>query len=157
LELATHLLHRAIEEGRHLMGGLRPPTLDEEGIVVAVEHLVVEQSQQGGPPIDFKHQVTFDRLDPLLESTVFRIVQEALRNVRRHSRAKQVNVLLIECDGRLRIEIHDDGVGFDPGSVPADRFGVAGICKRAALFAGHAEVNSAPGQGAHVIVDLPLP
>jgi len=156
LELAAHLLRRSIEEGRRVMSGLRPPILDEEGIVMAVEYLVVEQSEHGKLHIDFGHCVAIDRLDPLLEGTIFRIVQEALNNVRRHSRATRAEVRLIENEGRLRVEIHDDGVGFDPEKVPDDRFGVAGIRKRAALFGGRAHITSEPGRGTHIVVDLPL-
>ncbi|HEV3025159.1 MAG TPA: ATP-binding protein, partial [Pirellulales bacterium] len=65
-------------------------------------------------------------------------------------------VRLIEHDGRLRVEIHDNGVGFLPDEVPDDRFGVAGIRKRAALFGGEAQIVSAPGNGTSVVVDLPL-
>jgi len=156
LELAAHLLRRSIDEGRRVMSGLRPPILDEEGIVMAVEYLVVEQSEHGKLHVDFSHRVTFDRLDPLLEGTIFRIVQEALHNMRRHSRATRAEVQLVEDAGRLRVEIHDDGVGFDPDQVPDDRFGVAGIRKRAALFGGRAQITSAAGQGTRIVVDLPL-
>jgi signal transduction histidine kinase len=156
LELAAHLLRRSIEEGRRVMSGLRPPILDEEGIVMAVEYLVVEQSEHGKLHIDFSHRVTIDRLDPLLEGTIFRIVQEALNNVRRHSRAARAEVRLVEQEGRLRVEVHDDGVGFDPDQVSDDRFGVAGIRKRAALFGGRAQITSEPGRGTHIVVDLPL-
>jgi signal transduction histidine kinase len=156
LELAAHLLRRSIEEGRHVMSGLRPPILDEEGIVMSLEYLVVEQSEHGRLHIDFSHRVTFDRLDPLLEGTIFRIVQEALHNVRRHSRATKAGVQLVEHDGRLTVEIHDNGEGFDPQGVPDDRFGVAGIRTRAALFGGRAKITSAPAKGTRVVVDLPL-
>jgi signal transduction histidine kinase len=156
LELATHLLRRSIDEGRRVMSGLRPPILDEEGIVMAVEYLVVEKSEHGKLHVDFTHNVTFDRLDPLLEGTIFRIVQEALHNVQRHSRATKAEVKLIQHDGRLRIEVYDNGVGFAPDEVADDRFGVAGIRKRAALFGGEAQIVSSPGQGTRVVVDMPL-
>jgi PAS domain S-box-containing protein len=156
LELASHLLRRSIAEGRRVMSGLRPPILDEEGIVLAISYLVAEQTVPGELVIGFSHQVQFDRLEPLLEGTIFRIVQEALTNVRRHSKALRAEVKLVETDGRLRLEVRDWGVGFDPGSVPDDRFGLEGIRKRADLVGGQAHITSACGEGTRVVVDLPV-
>lgn len=156
LELASHLLRRSIAEGRRVMSGLRPPILDEAGIVLAIAYLVAEQTVPDELLISFSHRVSFDRLDPLLEGTIFRIVQEALTNVRRHSGAHEAEVKLVETDGRLHLEVHDWGVGFDPDGVPDDRFGLQGMRKRADLVGGQAQIISAGGEGTRVVVDLPL-
>lgn len=156
LELAVHLLRRSIAEGRRVMSGLRPPILDEEGVVSAISYLVAEHSTGGDLVVDFLHRVTFDRLEAMLEGTIFRIVQEALTNVRRHSRAKRAEVKLVECDGKVRIEVRDWGVGFNPDDVADDHFGLTGIRKRADLLGGQAQIISTRGEGTRVIVDLPL-
>ena len=156
LELAVHLIRRSIAEGRRLMSGLRPPILDEEGVVQAISYLVAEYAATGEVTIGFSHRVSFDRLEPLLEGTIFRIVQETLTNVRRHSRAQRAEVKLVQCNGKLRIDVRDWGVGFKPEEVPDDRFGLKGIRKRADLLGGEARIVSAAGQGTRVIVDLPL-
>ncbi len=156
MELATHLLRRSISEGRRVMSGLRPPILDEAGIVLAIAYLVAEQAAPGELQIDFTHRVSFDRLEPLLEGTIFRIVQEALTNIKRHSKTSRAEVKLTERSGLLHIEVRDWGVGFDPALVSKDRFGLEGIRKRAELMGGHAEIKTAPGEGTRVFVDLPL-
>jgi PAS domain S-box-containing protein len=156
LELAVHLMRRSIAEGRRVMSGLRPPILDEAGIVLAISYLVAEQIAPGELQIDFQHRVSFDRLDPLLEGTIFRIVQEALTNIKRHSRAKTAEVKLLERGKLLYLEIRDWGIGFDTTQVSDDHFGLKGIRKRADLLGGHAKIVSKPGEGTRIIVDLPF-
>ena len=156
LELATHLLRRSISEGRRVMSGLRPPILDEAGIVLAIAYLVAERANAGDLKVNFTHRVSFDRLDPLLEATIFRIVQEALTNVQRHSGASQAEVKLYERSGRVLVEVCDSGKGFDPAITSKDCFGLEGIRKRAALLGGSAKIESQPGHGARIAVDLPI-
>ncbi|MEX0714134.1 MAG: PAS domain-containing protein [Pirellulales bacterium] len=156
VELAVHLLRRSIAEGRRVMSGLRPPILDEAGVVLAIAYLVAEQSVPGSLQIDFIHRVSFGRLEPLLEGTIYRIVQESLNNIKRHSKSQRAEVKLLERDGRIHLEVRDWGVGFNASDVPDDHFGLEGIRKRAALFGGRATIESRPGEGTRMIVDLPL-
>jgi len=149
------LLGNAIKDGRAVIAGLRPMVIDEQGIVGAIEYLISDEPISK-LQIDFKHDVKFDRLAPPLEQTVFRIVQEALTNVYRHSQTDRASIELKQIDHRLRLEISDDGVGFDLSQVPSDRFGVRGIMERARLFGGSAQINSAPGQGTRIVVEIPL-
>ncbi len=155
LELAIDLARRSVAEGRRVMSGLRPPILDEEGIVLAISYLAAEQSSPGELEVEFRHDVSFDRLDSLLEGTLFRIAQEALTNVRRHSQARRAEVLLVERGARIHLQICDSGIGFDPARVPDDRFGLKGILKRAELFGGVARITSQPGEGTTVSVEVP--
>lgn len=156
LELARHLVRRSVGEGRRVMSGLRPPILDEEGIVLAIQYLIAEQHSPGELDIHFEHEVTFDRLDPLLEGTLFRITQEALTNIKRHSAATRAEVTLVERGPRIQLAIRDWGTGFDPSQVSEDRFGLQGIRKRADLMGGQAQIISAPGDGTIITVVLPL-
>ena len=155
LELASHLLRRSIDEGRRVMSGLRPPILDEAGIVLAIAYLVAERSQ-GDLKINFSHRVSFDRLEPLLEATIFRIVQEALTNTERHSGAKRAEVKLAERNGRILLEVCDSGNGFDAARPGKEGFGLEGIRKRASLVGGSAKIESRAGAGTRVSIDLPL-
>jgi PAS domain S-box-containing protein len=156
LRVIEDLLSKAIREGRRLIGDLRPLIIDEEGIIEAINYLVAESCAKGPVAIAFDHKVQFQRLPPLLEGTLFRIVQEALTNIRRHSKATQAEIRLHERDGYLRLEIRDNGVGFDPQRIPDDRFGVRGILERARLFGGTANVQTMPGQGTRIFVKLPI-
>jgi PAS domain S-box-containing protein len=156
VQLATGLLRRSINDARRVLSGLRPPILDEEGIVLAIQYLVAEQAVPGELEIDFTHDVQFDRLDSLLEGTLFRIVQESLNNIKRHSGASRAEVRLTQRGETLRLEIRDWGRGFNIDDVSPERFGLQGIRKRAALFGGRGEIHSTPGEGTQIIVELPL-
>lgn len=156
LRQSRDLLEKSIEEGRKLIGNLRPMVMDERGILEALRFLVAEERLKDSGDIRFTHDVTFDRLPPLLESNLFRIAHEALLNVRRHSRATTTEVRLEQNDDRIRLEIADDGVGFDPAQVAEDHFGVQGIFERARLFGGKAVIDSAPGSGTRVSVEMPI-
>jgi signal transduction histidine kinase len=156
LQVPVDLLRRSISEARRLLSGLRPPILDEAGIVLAIQYLVAEQTVPGKLDIHFSHDVHFDRLDSLLEGTIFRIVQESLNNVKRHSGAALAEVRLTQQGERLHLLVRDFGCGFRLADVPTDRFGLQGIRKRAALVGGHAEIETAPGQGTRIVVELPL-
>jgi signal transduction histidine kinase len=135
---------------------VRPPILDEEGVVAAVSHLVGEQRLLKGPKIEFRNEVEFDRLIPILENVIYRIVQEALGNVCQHSKSKEALVELVQDGDNLHIKIQDWGVGFDSGKVQDERFGLAGIRERARLLGGEAAVESTLGQGTCITVVLPL-
>jgi two-component system, NarL family, sensor histidine kinase DegS len=139
-----------------LISGLRPPILDESGIVEAVEYLVHEQREPGGPEIVFHHDVQTKRLAPPLESALFRIAQELLRNARRHSRSQTIHVKLVERDGRVRLDVRDWGIGFQVDAVAQQRFGLQGVRERVRLLDGRMTIESAPDKGTHVSVELPL-
>ena len=155
LTLASEHLRAAVREGRRLISGLRPPIIDESGLVAAIEDLMGDLERQEGLRVDFDH-VGVDRPLPAhLETAVFRIVQEALTNVARHSQAKYALVELEGTPDRIVADVCDNGRGFDRSAVPLDRFGLRGIEERARLFGGHAQIDSEPGQGTRIHVELP--
>ncbi len=150
------LLVDGISEARQLISGLRPPILDESGIVAAIKHLVYDSRAEGTMEIEFLGDLESDRLEPLLENTVFRIVQEGLANARRHSRSDKVRLELVQPGNLVRIEVRDWGIGFDPDNIADGCFGLRGIQERARLFGGRATVESAPGEGTRIVVELPV-
>jgi PAS domain S-box-containing protein len=150
------LLRECSAETRRLIGGLRPPILDEWGVVAAIEYLIDEQRQRGGMAIEFSHDVRFDRLAAPLESSIFRIVQESLTNARHHSQSDKVHVRLTQANDRIHIQVQDWGIGFDPSSVHGAHFGLNGIRERARLLGGSATIESALSKGTCISVDLPL-
>ena len=85
------MLRQGHFEARRLIAGVRPPILDEAGIVAAIGHLVNEQSRLKGPKIEYRSSVDFDRLDPTLENAIYRIAQEALTNACKHSKSEKVS------------------------------------------------------------------
>ena len=150
------LMRAAAAEARRLIDGLRPPMLDELGIEEAVESLV-ERMHGIGPAIEYRHPTPLRRMDPDVETAIFRIAQESLSNVRKHAAARHVR-LVLEPHGteEVAVTVSDDGVGFDVNGVPTDRFGLEGIRQRARLFGREAVITSAPGAGTRVEVVLQL-
>jgi signal transduction histidine kinase len=152
---AEELVSRAVREARRLISGLRPPALDEQGIVAAIERLVADQPP-GGPKVRFAARLEPGRLDRLLEVSVYRIVQEAVNNARRHSGSDRIEIRLEQADERILIHVEDWGAGFDPARVAENRFGLQGIRQRARLLGGRADIDSGPGRGTRIDVELPV-
>ncbi len=161
IEDARSLAARSLDEVRRMMYDLRPAVLDDLGLVPAITWYANRTLSAQG--IDVRVEADLDRALPKeIETPLFRVVQEVLTNVGRHAKAEQVLVQLAADDERLRIEIEDDGVGFDPASVAPARgggrgWGLMGIRERVDLVGGHLEITSSPGNGTYVVIDVPLP
>ena len=146
---------------RRFVQALRPPTLDHLGLIVALMSLASSLEETEG--IETSVQVAGDvrRLAPECELGVFRIVQEVLNNVRRHSGATQVDVAVaFKADG-IQVRVSDDGCGFDAptrldGMVSAGKFGLIGMQERARLLGGTLVVESEQGAGTVVTLDVPV-
>jgi len=156
MRISVAHIRKIVEEGRRLMNGLRPLVLDKKGLVVSIEHLINEQ-ESGTPQIIFEAQVEFERLSPPLEICVYRIVQEAITNARKHSRSEKVRIVLGHDDQRIRVEIRDWGIGFDRNTLRSGPHGLRGMTERVRLFGGSLEIEAAPGEGTIIRADLPIP
>lgn len=155
-DAGLRLIQRGIQEARRLISGLRPPILDESGIVAAIDFLACETEERGEAEVEFIHDVEFQRLAAPLESAIFRIVQESLTNACRHSQSQKICIELAQQDDHVRVSVRDWGVGFNPEKVEEGRFGLRGIRERARLLGGRATIETAPDQGTRVTVELPL-
>ena len=155
-ETGLKLLHDAHQEARILISGMRPALLDELGLAAAVGRLVQESEERGGPKIDYYQQLRRSSFPPLVERAAFRIVQEALTNACRHSRSEKIRVALVQKGQRLRILIQDWGAGFEPAKVDSGRHGLEGIRERAKLLGGQAIIDSLPGRGTRILVEIPI-
>lgn len=154
---ASYLLGIAIDEARRLISGIRPLVIDERGVVHALQYLIAEEDQRTGANIQFFHQVSFERLAPLLEESLYRIAQEAIRNAKRHSGTSTIEVWLRqEADQPLTLRIRDYGCGFDPAKLPSDRFGLEGIRRRAQIFGGTCNIETELGEGTTLTVEIPV-
>jgi len=142
-------------EMRALIFELRPESLESEGLVVALNKQIEALRARHG--IEVKAVDREEPDQPLeVKEALYRIGQEALHNTVKHARAQQVQVQLEPHDGRLVLEIADDGVGFDPeGSFPG-HLGLRSMRERAAGVGGWIEVVSAPHQGTRVVASVPL-
>jgi signal transduction histidine kinase len=169
-DVAPKTLHVRIEESgrliedisrttRNIMAGLRPPVLDDYGLVSALRWHSELFSARGGVNVSVQDSGLFPRLPPEVELALFRVAQEALMNTAKHAAAKSVTITL-DCDqGRVRFTIADDGQGFIPPAVFHPRvtgWGMIIMRERAELVGGHFTVDSQPGQGTVVTVDIRL-
>jgi two-component system sensor histidine kinase DegS len=150
------MIRKAIDEARGLVSELQPPNVDNLHLAEALQHLVHHEETQRRLDIQLTHSLTIETVDPLLQSTVIRIVQEALNNVAWHAKTKKASVDVEQRGKAIRVVIADDGAGFDPRQVPPGRFGLAGIRERARLLGGKASIRSRPGKGTRVSVELPM-
>lgn len=151
----THLLRDALDESRRLIGGLQPTTLDEQGVIGAVEYLIAQHVGQNGLEIDFTHDLGELRLPSIVEATVFRIVQEALHNVLRHADTRRAAVTILRRDAEIILTIRDWGCGFNTEDRNHRRYGLRGMQERSRLLNGTIRIESAPGLGTLIEVSLP--
>lgn len=148
-------LDRDIEELRALITELRPATLDQLGLIVALEDLVERVAHNSEIELAADLTLSPGRLDPEREAVVYRVVQEALNNIVKHAEAQVATLQVAERGGRLDVLVSDDGKGFDP-SRRFDGFGVVGMRERIELVGGELEIESRPGEGTRVLASVPL-
>ena len=153
---------RLEEEVDRLSYELRPLALDHMELVDALGQYADEWSAQCGVAVDLQvHGLPVERLSAAVEATVYRVVQEALTNVRKHAAASRVSLIAERRGSQLRVIVEDDGRGFDAAAVSAfadgqRRLGLLGMSERAALVTGVLEVESAPGNGTTIYLTVPL-
>jgi signal transduction histidine kinase len=155
LDHGIRLVREAIGESRRLIEGLRPPIFDGVKLADAVAQQVNEVQSLSGIEIHFQAD-ELPRMAPTIELAAFRIVQESLTNVWRHSGSDEASVSLQHRDGWMRICVRDSGRGFDPAKVVKKRYGLTGVKERARLLGGEAHIDSAPGKGTTIDVVLPV-
>ena len=155
------LVAEALEGIQNIALELRPSVLDDIGLAPALRRYVEEHGARSGLQTDFDAgDLDEIRLEPAVETALYRIVQEALTNVVRHAEATRVDVLLTRRTGDLAVIVEDDGAGFDPAEVmsrPEGCLGLRGMQERAVLIGGQLTVGAEPGQGTTVSVKVPLP
>jgi two-component system sensor histidine kinase UhpB len=161
LDESKQAVDRAIEQVRGMSLNLRPAMLDLIGLESALRWFIERQSATMGVTFDLHSALGPERLAPELESTCFRIVQEAVTNIARHAGAKHVRIELTRNRASVHLTIRDDGAGFDPAAARrrarnGGSFGVLGMEDRARLLGGVFRIISAPGKGTTIRVRLPL-
>jgi signal transduction histidine kinase len=156
---AVQHIEREIWNLRAIITELRPAALDELGLGTAIEALLERHREQD--ELQIEHEIALPvpskgrrRLDPELESTVYRLVQEALTNVAKHAAANTVRVMIAEANGEVQIEVQDDGTGFDPDAA-RQGFGVSGMYERVTLAGGSLDIDSGE-HGTLLTASLPV-
>jgi len=153
LDVVRQALAQTSTNLRELAVELRPSGLREHGLASAIQRQAARMGETSGILVDVAVGAIPSNLPDAVEIGLFRVVQEALTNVLRHSGAANASVIANRRGGRLRVVVEDDGCGFDP-SAPSERLGLAGIRERVALLGGSLRIASDIDGGTTVIVEL---
>ena len=150
------ILGDLLDRVRGLSMNLRPPTLDDLGLLPTLLWHFERYRAETGVRVEFRSNGPVGRFAPEVETAAFRIVQEALTNVARHAGVVEVEVDLETRNGGLALRIEDRGVGFDLATArPGGSGGLAGMQERARLLGGRVLIDSAPGRGTRLVAELP--
>jgi PAS domain S-box-containing protein len=147
-------IQSTLERVRQLSLSLRPPQLDDLGLAAALRSHLDRQARVAGLASHFDAADTPHELSPDTETACFRVAQEAITNVLRHARARNLWVRLYDDGGCLALSVRDDGAGFDVQAVRG--LGLAGMEERTALVGGSLELRATPGQGTLVLAKFPV-
>jgi len=162
LRRGSEHLEQEIGRLQALIAQLRPASLDQIGLAAALEHLVHRTADVVEAKVDCTISLptlsaarASELLAPDVESTIYRVVQEALNNARKHAAPSRISVEVTESDGLIVAEVVDDGCGFDP-SIASRGFGLVGMSERLALVGGRIDVRSTVGGGTTVRATAPF-
>jgi signal transduction histidine kinase len=156
-------IRQVVGDLRQICSDLRPPTIDRHGLPAALSSLAQEWAERTGVSLDLQLDPELGRLPEAIELSLFRIVQEGLSNIHKHAAARQVHLTLQRTpSANLLLRLADDGQGLTAPPDLADlsarkHFGLLGISERVALLGGTMRLESPPGGGAVLLVEIPSP
>ncbi|HEX4926616.1 MAG TPA: sensor histidine kinase [Burkholderiales bacterium] len=154
VEECVETIQSTLERVRQLSLSLRPPQLDDLGLAAALRSHLDRQARVAGLAPHFDADDAPHDIAPETETACFRVAQEAITNVLRHARARNLWLRLYDSGGRLALSVRDDGMGFDASTVRG--LGLAGMEERTALAGGSLELRATPGSGTLVLATFPL-
>jgi signal transduction histidine kinase len=160
LQRILRLVRGTVSDARRIIANLRPTALDDLGLAAAIS-LEVEHLREEGYQVDYEDDLGDVRLKQTVEIALFRVVQEALTNMRKHAQTDQVRIALHRRGEMVRLEVQDSGRGFDPTASyvrngPGERVGLAGMRERVGMLGGKLEIHSQPGVGTSITATVPL-
>lgn len=151
-----NMLDETVKTIRRISSELRPSLLDDLGLTAAIEWQLQEFKKRSGIKTSFTKPAAEINLSDMVKIGLFRIFQESLTNVVRHSQAKKLKVSLLQKNNKLILSIEDDGKGFDKVKIASNRtLGILGMKERTAMMGGFYEIIGIPGKGTMVIVTIP--
>ncbi len=157
MEEVRQLIAQTLDDVHNLAVELRPSVLDDLGLEAALQRHIQDYRRRFHLDIDFIAVGLDERLPSATETALYRIVQEGLTNIARHAQAHTASILLERRNGRVRVIIEDDGQGFAlQQAVGSGRLGLYGMRERAELLDGTFTIESEPGQGTSIFVEVPL-
>jgi len=151
------IAERTVEEIRRIIAALSPEVLERLGLPAAVRQLAVRFRKTHPATLRLRISGSWDGFPRQIQEVIYRVAQESLQNIAKHSQATHVNLFLREADKSIRLSVTDNGAGFgaETASSKPMTFGLAGMRERAALLGGRLAIRSAPGKGTTISLDLP--
>lgn len=161
LKELSSLADEAQEEAKQLAFDLRPAVLDDFGLKAALRFLATNFERRAGKVVEWNFPAADMRFDSLIETTVYRIVQELLTNIAKHSEASRVFMQLVVRKGVLALSVADNGRGFEPAKALAVRpgrphFGLRNVKERVEFLGGSFRIESVPGHGSEFLIEIPF-
>jgi signal transduction histidine kinase len=150
------LVVSTLQDVRRLAVELRPSALDDLGLVPAIDRLA-RSFAESGIQVDVEAHIGDQRLPEPVETTLYRIVQEAITNVAKHAEARRLSVTLTRKNGSVVAIVEDDGKGFDPADTDSAGLGLLGMRERLALVGGTLRVEASSGAGTTIAAEVPVP
>jgi signal transduction histidine kinase len=150
------LVVATLQDVRRLAVQLRPTVLDDFGLAAALERLTETFAESSGIEVELEARLGTKRLAPEVETTLYRIVQEALTNVVKHAEAHRISILLARREGSVLAVIEDDGKGLPANGLTGDGVGLLGIQERVELHDGRLTIESTPETGTTLRIEVPL-
>jgi signal transduction histidine kinase len=152
-----NVVSHTLNEVRGMAWQLRPSSLDDLGLSSALKHYIDDYQRRYAIQLEFVENGSYERLPPEVETSIYRVIQEALTNVARHAHASAASVIINYRQDSIKIIVEDNGVGFPVEAQYSEKsLGLQGIRERIALFNGNLTIESHPGQGAALFIEIPL-
>jgi len=155
------IISKAIVEARRIAHDLRPTTLDDFGLIPALRILCQEFSKITGVKIKFQVSPTLERIDPKVEIAIYRIIQESFNNISKYAESTEVSLDLYRKENKVYVRVKDNGKGFEIDNLSKTKkagtgFGLINMKERAELVGGKVEINSNPGHGTELLLEINL-
>ncbi|MBS3969040.1 MAG: histidine kinase [Clostridia bacterium] len=157
LSQLKNFARKTLEEIRKILFDLRPMDLDDLGLIAALKHFLMDFQDKNGIQVDFQFSGNEQIYAPEIEVAIFRIIQECINNVKKHSKASMVKVNMERAPLKINAVISDDGVGFNvEEGLQSNRFGLKGMREWARLLGGDVKIASSPNNGTRISAVIPL-
>lgn len=156
------VVRETLQDVRKIIYNLRPMSLDDLGLIPTLQRFVTTYQEESRTKVSFKTRGSFDEVKPVISLTVFRLVQEAVNNIKKHAQAKNVCINLEFFQEELKLYISDDGKGFDLATLKprnddiSGGFGLISMRERVELLNGKLEISSTIGKGTRLKITVPL-
>ena len=152
---AHKLIDAAVDEVRTISQNLQPSSLENLGLIAAINDLINRFAGDKNPEIDFQHYSFPEKINKMVSLSIYRIVQELLHNASKHSNANEIMIQLTRDEDEIVVHFEDDGIGFDPANTRKGGMGMDNLRSRVNYLKGSMSIDSKPGEGSSFLIHIP--